>query len=78
MVWRRIFVLKYQFYCKVFRDAWKGVEGMQADAAKEKYIEILLEMFDNVDPNISISEWLNDPNLDPSIKTNLALLGKDV
>ena len=51
---------------------------MQADAAKEKYIEILLEMFDNVDPNISISEWLNDPNLDPSIKTNLALLGKDV
>ena len=63
----------------LFRDAWKAVEDITVKEAMEKYIEALLEMFDNIDDaKINLSEWLNGPDLDPSIKTNLALLGKTV
>uniref|UniRef100_A0AC35U5B1 ACB domain-containing protein n=1 Tax=Rhabditophanes sp. KR3021 TaxID=114890 RepID=A0AC35U5B1_9BILA len=56
-------------------DAWKEKEGMSADDAKEQYIETLLATFDNIQ-GINIGEWLSGPNLDPTIKENLALLGK--
>jgi len=60
-------------------DSWKAVDGMDSSEAKNKYIEALLEMFDNIDENqINLSEWLNGPDLDPSIKKNLAFLGKSV
>lgn len=60
------------------RDAWKKVEGTSKDAAKEKYIETLLAMFDTIGETINVSEWLNGKDLDPSIKANLAKLGKVV
>lgn len=62
----------------ICRDAWKSVEGMSSDEAKEKYIETLLGMFDNIGEEVNVSEWLSGPNLDPSIKQNLELLGKVV
>jgi hypothetical protein len=51
---------------------------MSSDEAKEKYIETLLGMFDNIGEEVNVSEWLSGPNLDPSIKQNLELLGKVV
>lgn len=54
------------------------MEGTSAESAKEKYIEALLEIFENLDPSINVSEWLNGPNLDPTIKTNLISLGVEV
>ncbi|KAI6243791.1 Acyl CoA binding protein [Aphelenchoides fujianensis] len=57
-------------------DAWKGVEGTSQADAKEKYIEVLLEMFDKIGEEVNVGEWLSGPELDPSIKQNLALLGK--
>ena len=57
-------------------DAWKEVENMSADEAKSKYIEALLEMFDNAGEQVNISDWLT--KIDPSIKENLALLGKNI
>lgn len=56
-------------------DAWKTAEGTSSDEAKEKYIEALLEMMDEIGTQVNIDEWLSGPNLDPSIKSNLALLG---
>lgn len=55
-------------------DAWKAIEGMSSDEAKKKYVEALLEVFDNIDPSINVDEWLNGPNLDPCVKKNLAFL----
>ncbi|KAL3070558.1 hypothetical protein niasHS_007755 [Heterodera schachtii] len=57
-------------------DAWKSVEGMSAEEAKEKYIETLLEKFDDAGTQVDISDWLS--KIDPSIRTNLALLGKNL
>lgn len=51
---------------------------MSQDEAKEKYIEVLLEMFDKIGEEVNVSEWLSGPDLDPSIKKNLAFLGKVV
>ncbi|KAH7693716.1 CRE-ACBP-3 protein [Aphelenchoides avenae] len=59
-------------------DAWKAVEGTSKEEAKEKYIEALLEMFDKIGETVNVSEWVNGPDLDPTVKTNLALLGKVV
>lgn len=39
-----------------------------------RYVEALLEVFDNIDPSINVDEWLNGPNLDPCVKKNLAFL----
>lgn len=58
------------------RDAWKAREGTGQDDAKEKYIEALLAMFDKIGETVNVSEWVNGPDLDPSVKANLALLGK--
>jgi len=59
-------------------DAWQGVKGMSAEEAKEKYIQVLLDMFDKIGDQVNVGEWLNGPDLDPSIKTNLELLGSSV
>uniref|UniRef100_A0A0N4ZB58 ACB domain-containing protein n=1 Tax=Parastrongyloides trichosuri TaxID=131310 RepID=A0A0N4ZB58_PARTI len=56
-------------------DAWKEKEGLTTEEAMEKYIETLLETFDNIE-GINVGEWLSGSDLDPSIKQNLALLGK--
>lgn len=61
-----------------FRDAWKEREGTSAEDAKQKYIQALLAMFDEIGQTVNIHEWVNGPDLDPSIKTNLAVLGKVV
>uniref|UniRef100_A0A914GZ71 ACB domain-containing protein n=1 Tax=Globodera rostochiensis TaxID=31243 RepID=A0A914GZ71_GLORO len=57
-------------------DAWKAVEGMSSEEAKEKYIETLLAKFDDAGTQVDISDWLS--KIDPSIRTNLALLGKNI
>ncbi|CAD5229327.1 unnamed protein product [Bursaphelenchus okinawaensis] len=59
-------------------DAWKAREGLAKEEAKEKYIEALLVMFDKIGEVVNISEWVNGPDLDPSIKQNLIVLGKDL
>uniref|UniRef100_A0A0K0FH00 Acyl-CoA-binding protein homolog 3 (inferred by orthology to a C. elegans protein) n=2 Tax=Strongyloides TaxID=6247 RepID=A0A0K0FH00_STRVS len=56
-------------------DAWKEKEGLTKEEAMEQYIEVLLETFDNIE-GINVGEWLSGPDLDPSIKKNLAILGK--
>ncbi|XGW33449.1 hypothetical protein V3C99_017680 [Haemonchus contortus] len=56
-------------------DAWKAVEGLSKEEAKKRYIEVLLAMFDNIEKEIDMDLWLNE-KCDPSIKTNLAILGK--
>lgn len=61
-----------------FRDAWKEVEGLSADDAKQQYIEALLEMFDQIGEQVSISEWLSGDKNGALIKEKLALLGKVV
>ena len=59
-----------------FRDAWKAKEGTSQTDAKEQYIEALLSMFDDIGTKINVTEWVNGPDLDPSVKQNLILLGK--
>lgn len=59
-----------------FRDAWKAREGTNQTDAKEQYIEVLLAMFDEIGKEINVTEWVNGPDLDPSVKANLILLGK--
>ncbi|KJH47102.1 acyl CoA binding protein [Dictyocaulus viviparus] len=56
-------------------DAWKAVEGMSGEEAKERYIKVLLEMFEKIESELDMDLWLNK-QCDPIIKTNLALLGK--
>ncbi|KAI1716421.1 acyl coA binding protein domain-containing protein [Ditylenchus destructor] len=56
-------------------DAWKSLEGTSSDEAKEKYVEALLEMFDEIGSQVNVGDWLNGSELDPVIKTNLELLG---
>ncbi|KHJ98213.1 acyl CoA binding protein [Oesophagostomum dentatum] len=56
-------------------DAWKACEGVSKDDAKERYIKVLLAMFDNIPEDIDMDQWLNE-KCDPIIKKNLALLGK--
>ncbi|KAI6173886.1 Acyl CoA binding protein [Aphelenchoides besseyi] len=57
-------------------DEWKKLEGMNQLVAKERYVETLLEMFDKIGEELNVDEWLNGVNLDPSIKQNLAFLGR--
>ncbi|TKR81264.1 hypothetical protein L596_015165 [Steinernema carpocapsae] len=69
----------FSFIEKAKWDAWKGVEGTPKNEAMEKYIEVLLEMFDKIgEQGVNVGEWLSGDSLDPSIKQNLALLGKVV
>uniref|UniRef100_A0A915DAK0 ACB domain-containing protein n=1 Tax=Ditylenchus dipsaci TaxID=166011 RepID=A0A915DAK0_9BILA len=56
-------------------DSWKTAEGLNSEEAKEKYVEALLEMFDEIGSQVNVDEWLSGESLDPSIKSNLALLG---
>uniref|UniRef100_A0A914CJX8 ACB domain-containing protein n=1 Tax=Acrobeloides nanus TaxID=290746 RepID=A0A914CJX8_9BILA len=59
-------------------DAWKEVEGLSADQAKQQYIEALLEMFDHIGEQVNISDWLSGDANGALIKEKLALLGKVV
>ncbi|KAI6191313.1 hypothetical protein M3Y97_00215000 [Aphelenchoides bicaudatus] len=68
----------FSFVEKAKWDAWKGVEGLSQEEAKEKYIEVLLEMFDKIGEEVNVPEWLSGPDLDPSVKKNLEFLGKVV
>ncbi|EYB99447.1 hypothetical protein Y032_0122g1054 [Ancylostoma ceylanicum] len=56
-------------------DAWKAVEGVSKEEAKQRYIKVLLKMFDQIAEELDMDVWLNQ-ECDPIIKTNLALLGK--
>ncbi|CAK5070568.1 unnamed protein product [Meloidogyne enterolobii] len=56
-------------------DAWKAVEGKSKEEAQQAYVETLLEMFDDIGEKFNVGEWL--AKLDPSIKSNLAILGKN-
>jgi hypothetical protein len=49
---------------------------LSQDEAKEKYIGVLLDMFDKIGEEVNVPEWLSGPNLDPSVKKNLEFLGK--
>uniref|UniRef100_A0A914Y8K5 ACB domain-containing protein n=1 Tax=Panagrolaimus superbus TaxID=310955 RepID=A0A914Y8K5_9BILA len=66
----------FSFVEKAKWDAWKSKEGVNQTDAKEQYIEALLSMFDEIGTQINVNEWVNGPDLDPSIKQNLMLLGK--
>jgi len=46
--------LIFSIFTFSFRDTWKEVENMSADEAKSKYIEALLEMFDNAGEQVSL------------------------
>ncbi|CAI5456181.1 unnamed protein product [Caenorhabditis angaria] len=55
-------------------DSWKELEGVSQDEAKERYIKALNEMFDKIAQELDVSAWLEQ--IDPVIKTNLALISK--
>lgn len=56
-------------------DSWKALEGTSKEDAKQRYIDVLLDMFDKIAEELDMDLWLNK-ECDPCIKTNLALLGK--
>uniref|UniRef100_A0A7E4VI58 ACB domain-containing protein n=2 Tax=Panagrellus redivivus TaxID=6233 RepID=A0A7E4VI58_PANRE len=66
----------FSFVEKAKWDAWKAREGTSQADAKAQYVEVLLAMFDDIGTQINVGEWVNGPDLDPSIKQNLILLGK--
>uniref|UniRef100_A0AC34RPC4 ACB domain-containing protein n=1 Tax=Panagrolaimus sp. JU765 TaxID=591449 RepID=A0AC34RPC4_9BILA len=66
----------FSFVEKAKWDAWKAREGTNQTEAKEQYIEALMAMFDDIGKAINVTEWVNGPDLDPSIKANLIILGK--
>lgn len=66
----------FSFVEKAKWDAWKEREGTLQNDAKEQYIEALLSMFDDIGKQLNVTEWVNGPDLDPSIKQNLEILGK--
>lgn len=56
-------------------DAWKTVEGMGPDQAKQKYIEEFHKFFDGISKTTK-TKWLSGAKLRPNIKANLAMLVK--
>ncbi|CAB3399956.1 unnamed protein product [Caenorhabditis bovis] len=55
-------------------DSWKELNGVSQDEAKERYIKALNEMFDKIAQELDVGAWLEQ--IDPVIKTNLALIAK--
>ncbi|ULT81116.1 hypothetical protein L3Y34_011178 [Caenorhabditis briggsae] len=55
-------------------DSWKELEGTSQDDAKQRYIKALNDMFDKIAEELDVAAWLEQ--IDPVIKTNLALIGK--
>ncbi|GMT05351.1 hypothetical protein PENTCL1PPCAC_27525, partial [Pristionchus entomophagus] len=53
-------------------DAWEKVKGLSKEEAMKQYVDTLNEFFDKASKELDIDAWLSGPDLDPSIKDNLA------
>ncbi|MFH4984207.1 hypothetical protein AB6A40_010916 [Gnathostoma spinigerum] len=57
-------------------DAWNALGDMPREEAKEKYVEALQSMFDEVAKTVDVLKWLTDSNKDPELPKKFALFMK--